>query len=186
MKEKEIKPMKKGLWVKGVVLSIIMVVMLTGSGIGEEGDYEKILKLKDQIVRIQNEGKLGMRNLNLCSKVITLGAYVPLPEAKIKAEKEYYIYYEPTNWFTKIEGGRYEFWFTQDAFLLDAKGEVLVERLGALSMHFNTATPLLDIYVVNDLHITGAPPGKYTYKMVLRDEFKDEIVTKTVGFEIVE
>ncbi|MCK4522666.1 hypothetical protein KAU05_00860 [Candidatus Aerophobetes bacterium] len=177
--------MKKGLWVKGVVLSIIMVVMLTGNVFAQE-DQEKILKLKDQIIQIQNKGKLGMRNLNLCSKVITLGAYLPLPEAKIKVEKEYYIYYEPTNWFTKIEGGRYEFWFTQDAFLLDAKGEVLVERLGALSMHFNTTTPLLDIYVVNDLHITGAPPGKYTYKIVLRDEFNDETVTKTVDFEVVE
>jgi len=178
--------MKKGLWVKGAVLSFIMVVMLSGNVFAEQGDYEKILKLKDQIVRIQNEGKLGMRNLNLCSKVITLGAYLPLPEAKIKVGKEYYIYYEPTNWFTKIEGGRYEFWFTQDAFLLDAKGEVLVERLGVLSMHFNTTTPLLDIYVVNDLFLTAAPPGKYTYKMVLRDEFKDETVTKTVDFEIVE
>ncbi len=178
--------MKKRLWVKGAVLSFIVVVMLTGNVFAEQGDYEKILKLKDQIVKIQNEGKLGMRNLNLCSKVITLGAYVPLPEAKIEAGKTYYIYYEPTNWFTKTEEGRYEFWFTQDIILLDAKGEVLTERPGALSMHFNTATPLLDLYVVNDLHITGAPPGKYTYKMVLRDEFKDEIVTKTVDFEIVE
>jgi len=178
--------MKKGLWVKGVVLSIIMVVMLTGSGIGEEGNYEKILKLKDQIVQIQNEGKLGMRNLTLCSKVITLGAYVPLPEAKIEVGKTYYIYYEPANWFTKTQEGRYEFWFTQDIILLDAKGEVLTERPGALSMHFNTATPLLDIYVVNDLLLTAAPPGKYTYKMVLRDEFKDETVTKTVDFEVVE
>jgi hypothetical protein len=178
--------MKKGLWVRGAVLSVIMVVMLAGNVVGEEGNYEEILRLKDQIVRIQNEGKLGMRNLNLCSKVITLGSYVPLPEAKIKGGKKYYIYYEPTNWFTKTEEGRYEFWFTQDAFLLDAKGEVLVERLGALSMHFNTTTPLLDIYVVNDLHITGAPPGRYTYKMVLRDEFKDETETKEVDFEIVE
>lgn len=178
--------MKKGLWVKGVVLSFIMVVILSGNVVGEQEDYEKILKLKDQIVRIQNEGKLGMRNLNLCSKVITLGAYVPLPEAKIEVGKTYYIYYEPTNWFTKTEGGRYEFWFTQDVILLDAKGEVLAEHPGALSMHFNTVTPLLDIYVVNDLLLTEAPLGKYTYKMVLHDEFKDETMTETVDFKVVE
>ncbi len=178
--------MKKSLWVKGAVLSFIMVVILSGNVSAAQEDQEKILKLKDQIVQIQNEGKLGMRNLNLCSKVITLGAYVSLPEAKIEVGKKYYIYYEPTNWFTKTEEGRYEFWFTQDAFLLDSKGEVLVERPGALSMHFNTATPLLDIYVVNDLHITEAPPGIYAYKIVLHDQFKEETVTKTVDFEIVE
>ena len=56
MKEKEVKPMKKGLWVKGAVLSFIVVVMLSGNVFAEQGDYEKILKLKDQIVQIQNFG----------------------------------------------------------------------------------------------------------------------------------
>ena len=178
--------MKKDLWVKGAVLSLIMAVILSGNVFAAQEDHEKILRLKDQIVRIQNEGKLGMRNVNLCSKVITLGAYVPLPEAKIEVDKKYYIYYEPTNWFTKTEQERYEFWLTQNIILLDAQGEVLVERPGALSVHFNTATPIVDVYITNDLYLTAAPPGKYTYKMVLHDEFKEESVTKTVDFEVVE
>ena len=117
---------------------------------------------------------------------MTLGAYVPLEEAKIEVGKEYYIYYEPVNVFTKISEGRYEFWFTQDILLLDDEGNVLAENLDALSMHFNTATPLLDIYVTNDLLLTAAPPGKYTYKIVLHDVFKDESVVETIDFEVVE
>ena len=178
--------MKKGLWVKGAVLSFIVVVMLSGNVFAEQGDYEKILKLKDQIVRIQNEGKLGMRNLNLCSKVITLGAYVPLPEAKIEVGKTYYIYYEPTNWFTKIEKGRYEFWLEQEVLILDVQGDVVWSSLRAPIAHHNTAVPMLDIYMVNNIDLTAAPPGKYTYKIVLHDEFKGETATKTVDFEIVE
>ncbi len=178
--------MKKNLLVKIGVISLVMAVMLTGNVFAEQTNEELILKLKDDIIRIQNQGELGIKNLNLCSNIITLGAYVPLEEAKIKVEKEYYIYYEPANIFTKISEGRYEFWFTQDILLLDDEGEVLMERLGALSMHFNTATPLLDIYVKNRLLLTAAPPGKYTYKIILHDVFKDESVVETIDFEVLE
>jgi len=178
--------MKKGLWVKGAVLSIIMVVMLSGNVVGEEGNYEKILELKDKIVKIQNQGELGFRNFTLCSKIITMGHYVPLPEPKIKTGKELLVYYEPANVFTNTQGGRYEFWFTQDMFVFDQGGELLLEKTDALSMHFNTATPLLDLYVTNTLTLTGLPVGKYTFEAVLRDEFKDETVTKRVVFEVVE
>jgi hypothetical protein len=186
IKEKEVKPMKKGLWVKGVVLSFFVVAILSGSAVGEEGNYEKILELKDEIVKIQNQGELGFRNFTLCSKIITMGHYVPLPEPKIKIGKELLVYYEPANVFTNTQGGRYEFWFTQDMLLLNEKGELLYEKTDALSMHFNTATPLLDLYVTNTLTLTGLPVGKYTYKAVLHDVLREATAAKTVDFEIVE
>ena len=178
--------MKKKLLVSITVISLVVVAMLTWKFFAEQTKEKLILELKDDIIKIQNQGELGINNLNLCSSIVTLGAYMPLEEAKIEVGKEYYIYYEPANVFTKISEGRYEFWFTQDILLLDDTGEVLMERLGALSMHFNTATPLLDIYVTNDLLLTGAPPGKYTYKIVLHDVFKEESVVETIDFEVVE
>jgi len=178
--------MKKGLWVKGVVLSFFVVAILSGSAVGDEGNYEKILELKDEIVKIQNQGELGFRNFTLCSKIITMGHYVPLPEPKIKTGKDLLVYYEPANVFTNTQGERYEFWFTQDMLLLNEKGELLYEKTDALSMHFNTATPLLDLYVTNTLTLTGLPVGKYTYKAVLRDALREATATKTVDFEIFE
>ena len=178
--------MKKSLWVKGVVLSFIVAVILAGNGFGEQEDYEKILELKDEIVKIQNQGELGFRNFTLCSKIITMGHYVPLPEPKVKVGEKLLVYYEPANVFTNTQGGRYEFWFTQDMLLFDEKGELLYEKTDALSMHFNTATPLLDLYVTNTLTLTGLPAGKYTYKAVLHDALRDTTAGKTIDFEIVE
>jgi hypothetical protein len=172
--------------VRIAVISLVMAAVLTGNVFAEQTNGELILKLKEDIIRIQNQSELGIKKLNLCRSVVALGTYVPLEEAKIEVGKEYYIYYEPANVFTKMSEGRYEFWFTQDMILLDGEGEVLMERLGALSMHFNTATPLLDIYVTNDLLLTAAPPGKYIYKIVLHDVFKDESVVETIDFEVVE
>ncbi|GAH79898.1 unnamed protein product, partial [marine sediment metagenome] len=116
--------MKKNLLVRIAVISLVMAAMLTGNVFAEQTDEELILKLKDDIIRIQNQGELGIKKLNLCSSVVALGAYVPLEEAKIEVGKEYYIYYEPANVFTKISEGRYEFWFAQDIILLDDTGEV--------------------------------------------------------------
>lgn len=178
--------MKKDLWLKGAVLSLIMVVILSGNIFAAEEDYEKILKLKDEIIKIQNQGELGFRNFTLCSKIITMGHYVPLPEPKVKVGKKLLIYYEPANIFTNTQGGRYEFWFTQDMLLFDEKGELLFDKTDALSMHFNTATPLLDLYVTNTVTLTGLPVGKYTYKAVLHDVLRDTTATKTIDFEIVE
>ncbi len=178
--------MKKSLLVRIVLISLVMAAMLTGNVFAEQTNEEQILELKNDIIRIQNKGELGIKNLNLCSNVVTLSAYVPLEEAKIEVGKKYYVYYEPANIFTKISEGRYEFWLTQDIILFDDTGEVLMERLGALSMHFNTATPLLDIYVTNDLFLTGFPPGKYIYKIVLHDVFKNDSVVETINFEVVE
>lgn len=53
-------------------------------------------------------------------------------------------------------------------------------------MHFNTETPLLDLYVRNTLTLAGLTPGKYTYKAVLHDVLRGTIATKTIDFEVVE
>lgn len=178
--------MKKALWIKEVVLFLIMMVMLAGTTFAQQGSYDLILKLKDIIIEIQNQGELGFRNFTLCSKIITMGQYVALPELKVKTGEEMLVYYEPVNMFTNTQQGRYEIWITQDILLFDQEGELLFEKTDALSMHFNTETPLLDLYVRNTLTLAGLTPGKYTYKAVLHDVLRGTTATKTIDFEVVE
>lgn len=181
--------MRKEWWVRGAILSFIIMMMVTLAGeniLAGQGNYERILELKKEIIRIQNEGELGFRNFTLCSKVITLGHYVPLSEPKVRMGGELIIYYEPANVFTNIRGERYEIWVTQDALLFDEEGQILFEQENFLSAHFNTETPLLDLYFTNTLTLTGLPVGRYTYKVVLRDVLRDTIATKIIGFEVIE
>ncbi len=179
--------MKKGLWVKGLVFSFIMVLILVANGVAEQENYEKILKLKDEIIKIQNQGELGFRNFTLCSKIITYGHYVALPEPKVKIGAErLLVYVEPANYFTNTQSGRYEIWLTQDMVVLDENGEVLFEKTDALSAHFNTSSPILDIFFPTTLYVSEVPVGKYTYKAVLHDVLRDTTATKTIDFEIVE
>lgn len=180
--------MKKTLWIRGIVLFLIMMVTLTGTTFAQQGNYEIILKLKDIIIEIQNQGELGFRNFTLCSKIITMGHYVALPEPKVKVGTEELLFYiEPDNVFTSTQGGRYEIWITQDIFLLDQEGELLIEKTDAVSAHYNTATPILDLYFPNTLYnMSTLPVGKYTYKAVLHDVLRGTTATKSIDFEVVE
>ena len=179
--------MKKASWIKGIVLFLIMMVTLAGTTFAQRENYEIILKLKDVIVEIQNQGKLGFRNFILCSKIITMGQYVALPEPKVKVgTEELFIYIEPANVFISTQEGRYEIWITQDIFLLDEEGELLLEKTNAVSAHFNTATPILDLYLPNTLYMSTLPVGEYTYKAVLHDVLRGTTATETIDFEVVE
>lgn len=179
--------MKKNLLVRIAVISLVMAAVLTGNVFAEQTNEELILKLKEDIIRIQNQGKLGFRNFTLCSKIITMGHYVALPEPKVKVgTEELLIYIEPANVFTSTQEGRYEIWITQDIFLVDEEGELLLEKTDAISAHFNTATPILDLYLPNTLYMSTLPVGEYTYKAVLHDVLRGTTATKTIDFEVVE
>ncbi len=179
--------MKKVLSMKAIVLFLIMMISLTGMTFAQRENYEIVLKLKDVIVEIQNQGKLGFRNFILCSKIITMGHYVSLPEPKVKiGTEELLIYIEPANVFTSTQEGRYEIWITQDIFLFDEEGELLLEKRDAISAHFNTAIPILDLYLPNTLYMSTLPIGKYTYEAVLHDVLRGTTATKSIDFEVVE
>jgi len=179
--------LKKNLLVKIAVISLVMAAMLAGNVFAEQTNEELISKLKDDIIRIQNQGELGFRNFTLCSKIITMGHYVALPKPKVKVgTEELLIYIEPANVFTSTQEGRYEFWITQDMSILDEEGELLLERTDAISAHFNTATPILDLYLPNTLYMSTLPVGKYTYKAVLHDVLRGTTATRTIDFEVVE
>ncbi len=179
--------MKKKLLVSIAVISLVIAAMLTWKFFAEETKEKLILELKDDIIKIQNQGDLGFRNFTLCSKIITMGQYVALPEPKVKVgTEELLIYIEPANVFTNTQDERYEFWITQDMFLLDEEGELLFEKTDAISAHFNTATSILDLYLPNTLYMSTLPVGKYTYKAVLHDVLKGSMATKAIDFEVVE
>jgi hypothetical protein len=143
----------------------------------------KILELKREIIRLQNSGKLGFNNVTFCSEIQGFGMYTPLTGAKI-TNKEFYVYYEPANPFTRVADGKYATRLTQDLYLLDAKGNVLFGKEKALQFYYEAVTPVLDIYISNTLTMTEAPKGAYVWKAVLHDELRGTDTTMTKEFVI--
>lgn len=168
------------------VVIFIMGAIFTGgvfSHAGQENDI--ILQLKNKIIDIQNEGKLGFRSFIACSNIITYGSYVPLPKPEVKTGSRFFIYYEPENVFTNRVQENYEVWYTQDMIVLDADGQVLLNKEGALNFRHSGRAPIFDLYATNTLNVGKLPPGIYVFRAVLHDKLKKTTAQKDLSFKIV-
>lgn len=145
---------------------------------------DDILKLKEKIIELQNQGQLGMRNFAICSNIIGFGSYVPVAAPTFKAGDQILFYYEPVNVFTGRREGLYEIWYTQDMIVLDAKGAVLMEKVDAMDFHYTSKSPVLDLYVTGSLDLSSVSPGTYQYKVVLKDKLRNKQLTKAVEFTV--
>lgn len=171
-----------------IMVAILCVVLLSLIFVSpaEAGDAQDILRLKQEIIEKQNKGKLGVQEFTLCAKVLNYASFYPLQENKIKRGTKLLLYYEPINWFTSFRQSRYEFYLTQDVILESAAGEVLFDRSGLLSMHYNTGKPILDIYMTNDFDLGQLPAAKYRYIIVLHDMISGQEFKRSIDFELVE
>jgi hypothetical protein len=143
-----------------------------------------IIALKEKIIALQNQGELGFRNFTICTNITGFGSYVPAASPVFKSGDQMHVYYEPDNVFTGRREGLFEVWYTQDMIVLDAKGEILLNKADALDFHYTSKLPVLDLYATNSLNFTGLPPGKYQYKAVLKDKLRNKEATKILEFRI--
>ena len=81
------------------ILFCTLIALLAFSGAA--GQENEILKLKEQIIELQNNRELGFQNFILCSSIFTFASYVPLSEPIIGKTGTLLLYYEPLNIFTK-------------------------------------------------------------------------------------
>ncbi|MBM3294077.1 MAG: hypothetical protein FJY82_06075 [Candidatus Aminicenantes bacterium] len=163
------------------LLAGLLLLAAAGPGYGQT---DQILKLKDQIVRLQNEGDLGFGRFSLCSEILGFGSYAPLPQAVIPRNGILLVYYEPANVFTAVREGLYEIWYTQDLALLDAGGKVIQEWKDFLTFRQAAKQPILDLYAKNTLELQGLPPGDYKLRAVLKDRFRKGEAVKVVDFAV--
>lgn len=167
---------------KKFVFYLFVLGMVTGSGAWLQAD--EVLRLKEEIIDLQNVGSLGFRNLIACSKVVDYGSYIPLTDNKVKAGDIIFFYFEPQNVTTRRAEGEYEIWFTQDMIILTGKQREVFKKEKALEVRHKSSSPRLDLYGINQLTLVDLPPGKYVFKAILHDKLKDERAEATWPFEV--
>jgi len=142
--------------------------------------------LKERIINLQNQNPLGIRTLVACSTVTDYGFYEPLPDNKVKAGDVVYFYLEPQNPSTNKAKGKYEIWLTQDMVVLTEQQQEVFKKENAVEIHYQTSSPRLDIYGVNQLTLAEVQPGKYLFKVILHDKIKGEEASATWAFEVIQ
>ncbi len=150
---------------------------------------EKVDQLRREIVEWQNKGEPGVNNLCFCTEVRSFGGFKRTLSNKLPKSLPVLIYYEPENLFTKLEDGVYIVDFVQDFVLMSADGEKeLYRKNEMIRMQMATIKPLLDIYVTNNIDLTGLSPGKYTAKGLIHDRNREgsKPLEWRLSFELVD
>jgi len=163
-------------------LSVFVAILCLAAVLIAQED--EVLELKKKIVQIQNKGDLAFGSLALCSKILGFGSYVTLPDNVIDARGSLLLYYEPVNVFTNIRNGVYETWYKQDLALYQG-AELLQEWKDFLQFRHASNKPVFDLYARNSLDFEGQlPPGDYSVKLTLKDQFSGKTVETTVEFKL--
>ena len=165
-----------------LVSLILLMLVISPFALAQETD---VTLLKERIINLQNRSPLGIRILVACSTVTAYGSYEPLPDNKVKSGDVIFFYYEPQNPSTNKGEGTYEIWLTQDMFVLTEQQEEVFKKENAFEIHYQTSSPQLDIYGVNQLTLAEIQPGKYLFKVILHDRIKGEEASATWAFEVI-
>ncbi len=168
-------------------LVFVMAVCLTAVlGVTPVLAQDSIVRLKEEIIELQNRSELGFRSLVLCSEVVSFGRYTPYPSAQVKAGSSVHFYYEPENLYTEMTEGLYILEFTQDLLLESTDGAVLIDAPELLEFRYESASPVLDVFAHNTLNLQGLEAGRYVLTMVMHDKLGDKEAKTEYAFEIVE
>ena len=167
---------------KKIFMCALLLLLLIFPATGQENN---ILKLKEQIIAIQNQGDLAFQDFQLCSKIFGFASYVPLPEPVLDKNGKLLVYYEPSNIFTNKRDGLYEIWYTQDMVLLKSDGTVIKEWKDILNFHYTAKKPALDLFAENSIPLEGQlPVGKYQFKAILKDKLSGKTASHKITFEL--
>lgn len=170
---------------KRIILAILTLAVIFSSLPAFSQENPEVIKLKNQIIDIQNKSKLGFQNFTLCDKVLGFGMYIPTASATAKKGGSLLIYYEPVNLFTKRSDNKYENWYMQDMIIMsgDEKTEIF-KKEDALNQHVTGKNPVFDHYVTNTMDLGNLPEGQYVYKAVLKDKLSGQTAIGKFKFEI--
>ncbi len=147
-----------------------------------ESPPTEIRKLKEQIIDLQNKGKLGFRKVVLCSSVEAYGIYSPIvpgqPSPKV------YLYFEPENVSTLVTGDRYIIDLSLDLFLYDTGGKLIVGKETVLRINRISRSPILDLYYKVEINLRKPGAQLGVLKTVLHDKIKNGSVATTYKLNV--
>ncbi len=142
-----------------------------------KAQQKKILKLKHEILEMQNKGKLGFHKVVLCSSVDGYGQYSPIkPNSKVSRLT---IYFEPANVSVMRSKNRYVIDCKIDIAAISSTGKVLAVKKN-LSISRVTKSPPIDIYFKVNWNFKKAPKKGIILKTVLRDRIKNASASVTL------
>ena len=144
-------------------------------GTSGTGSPDEVQALKEQIIDLQNKGKLGFRKIVACSNVEGFGVYSPIEPGQTVGTIVFYC--EPANVSTLKSHDRYIVDCAVDFLLMDSSGKVLGGKENALKINRISRSPVMDLYFKVEMRLRKLSDRSVFIKTVLRDKIKNETVS---------
>lgn len=113
------------------------------------------------------------------------GDYTPRGNAVFRGGEAQQFYMEPKNLvYPRTAAGMYEPTFEVDLQILMADGKVIVDKEKFGSFRLPAKSPVQDIFLNLKVTLSGAPPGEYRARFVVRDKNSKKTATITQPFTL--
>ncbi|GEM_PF-1915728 len=142
----------------------------------------EVLRLKKQIIELQNQGKLGFNKVVPCSSVERFGIYSPLKSGKPLSTVIFYV--EPSNYGTLVTKDRYIIDCVVDLAVLNSEGKLIAGKKGLLKINRVSRSPIIDLYFKIRVKLKKPLKKDITIRTRLRDNIRNESATATYRINV--
>ena len=147
----------------------------------KKGDKENALTLlAEAMMMIKSGEELSIQKLVLCSEIGGYRDYAKREANTIKSSEPLLLYIEPAGYQIKKEGDEYNIWVSEDASIMNEKGEVIFQKNDWVEYKRGFMSPVIPFFLTN--RVTDIPPGKYTFKFTLKDHYKNSFLSDSFVF----
>jgi hypothetical protein len=140
-------------------------------------EASEIQKLREQIIDLQNKGKLGFRKVVLCNSIDGFGLYSPFEPGQPLTR--ILLYFEPSNVSTLVSEGRFIVDLAVDVFLMEAGGKVIGGKQNMLKINKVSRSPILDLYCPLAINLKQPLKREIIMRTVLHDRIKNQSTSMT-------
>jgi hypothetical protein len=170
---------------KRIIVIALVLLALTAGYARADKIHDELMKLREKAIQLQNGGEFGFRHFTPCTEIKLFGDYKPT-KAEVKKGGALLVYFEPANYFTKKEDGKYRILISEDMLVTTKDGKVLLDQKNATTLSVNSETPVMDVFFRNTVNLGGSAPGTYIFKAVIHDKLRNKTATRTLEFKITE
>jgi hypothetical protein len=149
----------------------------------KKGDTrEAVALLAEAMMMIKSGEELSIDQLFLCEEINGYRDYVKREGNTIESSEPFLLYIEPSGYQIKKEGNEYKIWVSEDASIVNEKGDVIFQRNNWVEYQKGFVSPVIPFYITN--RVTDIPPGKYTFKFTIKDNYRKAFLEQSYEFNV--
>jgi len=149
----------------------------------KKGDTrEAVAFLAEAMMMIKSSEELSIDQLFLCEEINGYRDYIKREGNTLRSGEPLLLYIEPAGYQIRKEGSEYKIWVSEDASIVNEKGEVIFQKNNWVEYHRGFVSPVIPFYITN--RVTDIPPGKYAFKFTIKDNYKKTFLEQSYKFMV--